>query len=188
MIALRSHITVGSQKEKDGSVKAPTTGFQPIFDTEHVKANWTLVEQLFKAFQSKDTDAIFATYAADCQFDHPLIGRLSKNEFSMAIRAFMRATPDYELAFQINHTDAKRVDVEWTITHIFHLTAKVIKQHGTTTCFLSNNRIVQQIDKFDRRAWSRQAMGMTGLVLSFVPGWRSFIERELRRALGISPQ
>jgi ketosteroid isomerase-like protein len=162
--------------------------FRPSIDIEQVRANWTLVEQHYKAIQAKDADAILAVYAADCRIDHPLIGRMSKDEFSKAVQAFIRQTPDYELEFQISHAGAQRVDAEWALTHVFHLTGRTIRLAGATTYFLSANRITRHIDQFDRRAWSRQAMGMTGLVLSFVPGWRSFVERELRRALGISPQ
>jgi hypothetical protein len=186
MTTLISQIVCGSSQEKNKTFAERPMRLRPVINIEQVKVNWTIIDRLFKAFQSKDADAILAAYSAKCQFNHPLIGCMSKDEFSKAVQIFIRETPDYELAFQINHVSAKRVEVEWTMTHIFHLTGRIIKQNGKTTCFLSANSVVRQIDQFDRRIWSRQAMGVTGLVLSFVPGWKSFIERELRNTLGIS--
>jgi limonene-1,2-epoxide hydrolase len=192
MTALTSHSAAGHLaaglllKKRNTDAAAPAVRFRPSIDIEQVRTNWTLVEQLFKAFQSKDVDAILGAYSEDCQVDHPLIGRMSKDDFSRALLTFIRETPDYALEFQINHVGAKRVEAEWTMTHVFHLTGKTIRLSGTTTYLLSANRITRQIDQFDRRGWSRQAMGVTGLCLSFVPGWRSFIERELRQALGIT--
>jgi SnoaL-like domain len=162
--------------------------FRPSIAVEQVRMNWTLVEQHFKAIQARDADAILAAYAPDCRVEHPLIGHMSKEQFARALRTFMGQTPDYRLDFQINHAGAHQVEAEWTLEHQFHLTGRRIQLCGTTTYVLAANSISRQIDRFDRRVWSRQALGFTGLVLAYVPGWGHFIERELRQALGIADQ
>jgi hypothetical protein len=45
--------------------------------------------------------------------------------------------------------------------------------------------IERQIESTDRFVWSRQAFGAKALVLAWLPGWRSFLEAELRLAYAV---
>ncbi len=154
-------------------------------EIEQVKACSEHIEHLFAAIKARDVEAILGAYAPDCRIDHPLVGKMTKFQFSTAILAFFRQTPDFQLECQVIHADTQCVETQWTLTHAFHLTGRMITLGGTTTYLLSERKIKRQTDRFDRRAWSWQALGMTGLLLSFMAGWRSFVERELREALGM---
>jgi hypothetical protein len=159
--------------------------FRPTIEIEQVRASWTTVEQLFKAAQARDPDAILLAYAEEALIDHPLLGSLSRADYAAALTAFLQETPDYELTFQINHAGIDHAEAEWTLSYVFHATGRSIVTKGETAFRLSGLRIIHQRDDFDRRDWSRQALGLSGFVLSFVPGWRAFLERELRRSLSL---
>ena len=161
--------------------------FRPTVDVEQVRANWTTVEQLLLALEAGDAEAVLSRYDAHARIDHPLLGALTRDEFAVALRTFLRQTPERELSYQINHAGADRVETEWTLTNVFHASGRTVRLQGATTFVLSGLRITRQTDQFDRRDWSRQALGLTGLALSFVPGWRGYLRRELRSVLELDP-
>jgi ketosteroid isomerase-like protein len=151
-------------------------------DVEQARASWTTVEQLFHATRTRDADAMLAAYAEDAVIGHPLLGRLTKGAYAAALQVFLRQTPVYELTFQINRAGIDSVEAEWALAYVFQSTGRAIRTEGESRFQIAATRIVRQHDDFDRREWSRQALGFSGYILSFVPGWRSFLERELRQA------
>jgi hypothetical protein len=155
------------------------------FDVEQARASWTNIHQLLEAIRMRNTDAALAPFSPDCVFENPLIGQVSKAEFAKAIRTLFSQRSVFDLVSQINSANTEKVEVEWIFTHHFQPTDRSVRLQGHTDYLLSSNRIIRQIDFFDRRSWSRQALGLKGLTLSFIPGWRLFLEHELRRTLDI---
>lgn len=162
---------------------------RPSIDIEQMRAAWVTAERLFCALQGGDADALIRFYEPDADFYHPLLGRLRGAQIGSAWRSFLALTPDFGITFRIEQVGPGAAEVSWRQTYRFHLTARPIVITGTSQFLLRRQGaevlIAQQIDRCDRRLWSRQALGLKGFVLSFLPGWRTFVENELRLTLDV---
>jgi ketosteroid isomerase-like protein len=158
---------------------------RPPVDALQRFASRALVEQLFLALREGETDALLSRYAEHVRIEHPLLGVLDRDEFAAALRSFARRSPGHSLTYAIEDAEGDRVEASWRLNHLFHETGRLVAISGASVFVLAAGRIVRQTDRFDRRDWARQALGLTGLVLSFLPGWRAFLRRELRRSLEI---
>lgn len=172
----------------------PLTRVQPVhsrpsIDIETMRAAWQVTEHFFGALQRHDVDALVRFYAHEAEFFHPLLGRLTQLQVSAAWRRFVQLTPDLSVRFRIEQVGPGAAEASWTQSYLFHLTGRRVSVSGTSQFLLGRQggrlQIIKQIDQCDRRQWSRQALGMKGLLLSFVPGWRTFVENELRLTLDV---
>lgn len=158
---------------------------RPPVDALQRFASRVVVEQLFAALREGETEALLSRYAEHARIEHPLLGVLGRDEFAAALKSFARRSPDHSLTFAIEDAEAEGVTASWRLSHLFHETGRLVAISGVSVFVLAAGQIVRQTDRFDRRDWAWQALGLTGLALSFLPGWRGFLRRELRHSLEI---
>jgi SnoaL-like domain len=159
--------------------------WRPTIDIEQVRASWNRADQLFTAIACQDAAAIQNAYADNAELRHAIVGSLSGPDIKTAWRRFLARTPDLTLSFQICHAGVATAEIVWTLQHRFFENNRPIVIDGTTLLRFSEGRIAFQRDSFSRRDWFRQALGLKGLILSFIPGWSKFLEFEVRRSLDL---
>jgi hypothetical protein len=116
----------------------------------------------------------------------PVIGQLVGGEIRQLWTTFLKRTKAHDLTFTICRVNARMAFVDWSTAHDFFDSGRPVSMSGSTVLTFERGRIRHQLDQFDRRQWAAQALGLSGLILSCLPGSRGFFRSESRRVLGIA--
>ncbi|MCZ8181486.1 MAG: nuclear transport factor 2 family protein [Beijerinckiaceae bacterium] len=158
-------------------------------NASHVEAIYTRSCALFEALQSGAIDAVRAAYLPEAVLEHPVLGGLHGPEIDQYWATFLKRTPDFVLDFTITHVVGSIAVAEWSAAYTFFETGRPMRLAGLSVLTLQDGLVKHHEERFDRRAWSYQALGLSGLLISCMPGSRSFLRQEARRAFGIdAPQ
>jgi hypothetical protein len=161
---------------------------RPSVDMAIARDTWERTESFFRSIQRGAIDEVLGAYLPDAILDHPIIGRLSGQQISQLWTTFLKRTRTHRLAFTITHVTARTACIDWHTEHEFFDTGRPIQLSGASALTFQRGGIRFQHDRFDRHAWSAQAMGISGLLLSYLPGSRAFLREESRRAFGLAAE
>lgn len=108
-------------------------------------------------------------YHEEAFFSDPVFKELHNEEPGMMWKMLLSAATDLEIIYGNVYADTVYGYADWQATYTFSKTGrKVVNQIHAEFRFL-NGKIVRHNDYFDFWKWSRQALGITGLLLGFTP-------------------
>jgi len=139
--------------------------------------NTDLIEEFYTSFQKGDATGMAKCYADHIEFEDPAFGTLQGKEvFSMWKMLLERGGSDLQIKF----TDVVENEIggsaRWEATYLFGKKRRKVVNTIEALFVIRDGKIVQHIDQFSFWKWSRQALGITGLVL----GWTSFLRNATR--------
>lgn len=144
--------------------------------------NQTRLEQFYAAFTRLDADAMAACYAPDAQFDDEVFSLRGHEQVSGMWRMLCDATRAkgadvWQLSYRDLSADAQTGQAHWEADYRFSATGRLVHNiiDGVFE-FNAQGLISRHRDRFDFWAWSRQALGLPGLLL----GWTPFLRRKVR--------
>ena len=141
------------------------------------------LERFYTAFTQLDADTMAACYAADAQFDDPAFTLRGQREVGGMWRMLCAATQAkgrdaWSLEFSDIQVDDTSGTAHWEAHYRFSATGRLVHNRVDSQFrFNPAGHIVQQVDRFDFWAWSRQALGTPGLLL----GWTPLLQNKVRR-------
>jgi hypothetical protein len=138
---------------------------------------------LFDAFARCDIAAVAQSYAEDVIVRSPVLGEIGGPSVLRALAVFMKEDPRLALDFTVGAATSDTAIVTWNAKYRFFPTDRDVRHKGRSALVVDNDRVVRQVDTFDLREWASQAIGPAGHVLSYVPGMRGWISKELRLAV-----
>jgi ketosteroid isomerase-like protein len=132
-----------------------------------------LISRFYTAFQSLDAEAMAACYAEGATFSDPVFTELRGHQVGDMWRMLCASAKDFTLTFDsVTDTSA-----HWVAAYTFSSTGRHVVNDIHASFVISDGRIQEHRDSFDLWAWSRQALGASGLVL----GWTPFLQGKVRR-------
>lgn len=140
--------------------------------------NEKLITSFYEAFASCDAEAMVSNYHAEIVFSDPAFGELNgedaKNMWRMLIA---RAKDNIEIKFSnVSATDLKG-SADWTAKYLFSKTNRQVFNEIHAEFEFKDGKIIKHRDTFDIWKWSKQALGLPGMLL----GWSSFMENKIRQ-------
>ena len=142
-----------------------------------------LLRRFYEAFQARDAAAMGACYHDDAIFMDPAFGRLKADEVrAMWIMLAARAT-ELEITFEVRHADEGSGAVHWEARYPFSKTGRRVHNKIEAQFGFHEGKILAHRDQFDLWTWSRQALGLPGLLLGWSPWMKAKIQREARMQL-----
>ncbi len=85
---------------------------------------------------------------------------------------------DLELTFSNIEANVTTGSANWMATYTFSQTKRRVINHVKASFVFENSKITRHTDRFDFYSWSKQALGLSGLLL----GWTGFMQKKVQRA------
>lgn len=119
-----------------------------------------------------------ACYHKNVIFSDPAFGTLTGDEARNMWRMLLeRSQGDLKITFSDVMADEKTGSAKWRAEYTFGQTGRKVVNEITARFEFADGKIIKHTDSFDVWKWSRQALGLKGLLL----GWSSFFQRKLNQ-------
>lgn len=135
-----------------------------------------MITRFYQAFQRLDAEAMIACYTEDVVFSDPTFGELHGHDVGDMWRMLTTRAKNFSLTFDTIRADEHGGNAHWVAVYLFGKTGKVVTNNVQARFVFRDGRICEHHDHFDLWRWSRQALGVKGLLL----GWASFVHRTIR--------
>ena len=146
--------------------------------------NQTRLDHFYSAFARLDADTMAACYAPDVQFEDEVFSLSGHEQVSGMWRMLCEATQarnreDWKLSYNALQADDRRGKAHWESDYRFSAARR--KVHNVVESVFEFNDaglIVRQRDRFNFWTWSRQALGLPGILLGWNPSFRAMVKRQ----------
>jgi len=140
--------------------------------------NEQLIRNFYTAFQKLDDESMVSNYADDIVFFDPVFGLLQGNEARAMWKMLCKSAKDFSLTYStIIHLDEEYSTCEWIATYTFSKTGNKVINNGKAYMKFSNGKIIEHSDGFSLYKWSKQALGLPGVLF----GWNSFFQNKIKK-------
>lgn len=136
--------------------------------------NQELIEQFYTSFSKSDVAGMLSCYDDAIEFEDPAFGKLQGDQAKNMWRMLVK--PGLELTFRDVWIDGDNGGAHWEAKYVFSKTGRKVTNNIDATFEFRNGKIIKHKDVFDFWKWSRQALGLPGLLL----GWSPFLRNKVR--------
>ncbi len=139
--------------------------------------NEALITRFYAAFQQKDYVAMNDCYSEDPVFNDMAFGILEGEEVSSMWEMLCKNARDFSLSFgDIKILDEEYATCKWNATYTFSRSGRKVINKIKAHMRIQDGKITEHTDEFDIWKWSRQALGLPGLLL----GWSGYMKNKIR--------
>lgn len=136
-----------------------------------------VIRKLYEGIRDKDPAAIRECYHPEATFDDPVFDLQGASVPAMW-HMLCEGGKDMEVSYHSVRFDGRDTGAgQWEASYTFSLTGRRVHNRMRSTFRFKEGRIVAQKDRFDFWRWSRQALGLPGLLL----GWTPFLRGRIRK-------
>lgn len=140
--------------------------------------NEQTIHRFYTAFQQLDYAGMQQCYHPDAVFNDHVFGLLDANETRAMWEMLCKRAKDFSLVFgPVTHLDEEYTTCPWTASYVFTKTGRRIINKITAHMKFKDGLIIEHTDAFDIYRWTRQAFGLSGLLL----GWSSWMHKRIQR-------
>lgn len=139
--------------------------------------NEALITKFYTAFQNKDISTMQDCYSDQATFSDAVFTYLNAREVRAMWSMLIKSGKDMRVEFSNVRTEANGAKAHWDAYYTFSATGRKVLNKVDASFIIENGKIVQHTDHFDFYTWSKQAMGLPGLLL----GWTSFLKNKVRK-------
>ncbi len=140
-------------------------------------SNQQLITNFYRAFQKRDYKTMQSCYAEDAVFNDEVFSNLNANEIKAMWEMLCIRGKDLQLDFSNVQADEKKGNAEWVASYTFSKTNRKVVNRIKAKFTFHNEKISKHTDSFNFYNWSRQALGITGLLL----GWTSLVKNKVHK-------
>lgn len=138
-------------------------------------ANKNIIEQFYTAFGNGDPVTMNSFYHDDIAFEDPafglLKGKMAKNMWLMMV------APGVKVNFSNVTANDQTGSADWEATYNFSQTGRKVINRIHAEFEFKDGKIIKHKDTFSMWRWSRQALGLPGLLL----GWSPIIKNKVNK-------
>ncbi|MFA0965041.1 nuclear transport factor 2 family protein [Roseivirga sp. BDSF3-8] len=137
-----------------------------------------IANNFYTAFSQGDAGQMVNCYHEDVVFSDPAFGTLHGHRAQAMWQMLLSnkasaLTVTYNLSEHTDHT----AQVHWQANYLFGPSKRKVVNHVQASLVMKDGKIIRHADTFDFWKWSRQALGMPGLLL----GWSPVIKSSVRK-------
>jgi ketosteroid isomerase-like protein len=146
-------------------------------------ANRAVITEFYRAFQRLDAEAMSACYSEDVLFSDPAFGVLRGRDAADMWRMLTTRAKDFSLTFDSVQADERSGSAHWVARYLFSQTGNTVVNDIQARFVLRDGKICEHHDTFDLWRWSRQALGVKGLLLGWTPLVGSAVRKQALKGL-----
>ncbi|WP_028695192.1 nuclear transport factor 2 family protein [Pseudomonas cremoricolorata] len=140
-------------------------------------ANRAVVERFYHAFVQRDAEAMVACYSDDIVFSDPIFGTLRGLDAGDMWRMLVSRAEQLEVSVDDVRACGDSASAHWRASYRFGPRARRVVNDVQARFQLRDGLICRHEDSFALWSWSRQALGLPGLLL----GWSPLLQGKVRR-------
>ncbi len=140
--------------------------------------NRQLITSFYEAFQRKNYLTMQACYADDATFTDEVFRNLDATQTRKMWEMLIRRGKDLTLTFSDVQANDTTGSATWVATYTFNQTKRPVVNRVMANFVFKNGKISQHTDRFDFYSWSRQALGLPGLLL----GWTGYLRKKVQQS------
>lgn len=145
--------------------------------------NAAVIRRFYDAFARSDGEGMAACYASDVAFSDPVFPDLRGERAAGMWRMLTQQATDLEVRASGISADERSGRAHWEAWYTFSATGRRVHNVIEARFALRDGLIVRHDDEFDFWRWSRQALGVPGLLLGWTPLVRNKVRAEAGEAL-----
>jgi ketosteroid isomerase-like protein len=143
-----------------------------------MNSNEQIVQRFYTAFQQLDYNTMRDCYSDDPIFNDAVFGILEGEQVGAMWEMLCKNARDFSLEFSnIKLLDDEYTTCNWTARYTFSKTGRKVVNRIKAHMRIQDGKITEHTDEFDIWKWSRQALGLPGLLL----GWSGFMKGRIRQ-------
>lgn len=142
-----------------------------------MNSNERLIHQFYTAFQARDYKTMQQCYADNAKFSDPVFHDLDAQHVRAMWEMFCQKSKDMKIEFRNVKANDTEGGAEWTAWYTFSSTNKKVVNHISANFLFENGKIVRHTDHFSFYNWAKQALGLSGLLL----GWLPFVRNKAQK-------
>ena len=131
--------------------------------------NAELLTRFYTALSKRDGAAMAACYANDATFSDPAFVGLKGKEPGKMWRMLCSRGKDMTVVFDGIEADDATGKAHWVATYTFSGTGRKVVNDIQSNFTFKNGKIATHQDAFDLYKWLRQALGLKGILLGWLP-------------------
>ncbi|MEM6453484.1 MAG: nuclear transport factor 2 family protein [Acidobacteriota bacterium] len=140
-----------------------------------------LIRRFYDAFAARDHATMATFYHPDATFSDPAFPQLEGRDAVAGMwRMLCIRGTDLALTYDNVHADDSRGGARWTARYTFRMTGRPVVNVIDAEMTFADGLIRTHVDHFDFHKWSRQALGLPGLML----GWSGSLRRKVQKTAG----
>lgn len=140
-----------------------------------MNSNEQLINQFYTCFKNKDFKGMQACYAENATFSDAVFKSLNADQVKAMWEMLITKGKDMRLEYRIISSAENLVNAHWDAFYTFSATGKKVVNRIDATFEIENGKIVKHTDNFNFFTWSRQALGLPGILL----GWTNFLNNKI---------
>ncbi len=145
--------------------------------------NERLVHGFYTCFKQLDANGMVECYAPEVVFTDEVFVGLHGKEASAMWHMLASRAHDFSLTFRDVTADDQRGRAYWEATYLFSRSGRRVTNVIDSEFEFRDGLIVRQTDRFDFWRWSRQALGLPGVLLGWTPMLKQSVRKTARAGL-----
>ena len=132
----------------------------------------------YDAFSRHDAEGMVRLYHPQATFHDAVFGTLTAAQTAAMWRMLLGRAADMSVSSVLLGTEGQTARVRWDAHYKFSSTGRPVHNVVYARLTVQDGLIIRHIDRFNFWVWSRQALGLPGLLL----GWTPMMHRRVSRA------
>ena len=145
--------------------------------------NRELIEGFYGAFDRHNGEGMAQLYWPDAHFRDPVFGDLDGRQAGDMWRMLTGRSEDLSVELAEHDADDDSGTARWIARYTFVRTGRQVVNDVRASFRFREGRIEDHVDDFSFYAWSRQALGLTGLALGWTPVLKMSLRKRAREEL-----
>ncbi len=142
--------------------------------------NAELITRFYEAFGQRDGETMAACYHPDASFSDPVFPSLDGEGAGDMWRMLTEGADDLRIEFSDVRADDDAGSAHWEAWYTFSATGRHVHNVIDARFEFRDGLIARHDDRFDFWRWSRQALGLPGVLL----GWTPILRNKVRSTAG----
>ncbi|MDB4438872.1 nuclear transport factor 2 family protein [bacterium] len=136
-----------------------------------------IITRFYQAFEQGDAQVMTECYSDNISFEDPAFGKLKGDKAKMMWHMLLsKKDKKPSIEFKNVESDGHKGKSDWIAKYNYGPKNRKVVNNISAEFIFENDKIIAHKDTFDLWKWSRQALGVSGLLL----GWSPFIKNKIQ--------